>query len=553
MEQGSELSVLLKGQGTRLGAGDSRPSAQPRGRLARTLLGATGERRGTSRKASRVLERRRHAVATRRGVGSVVRMSVLALVVCAGQAMAQQQPDQPRRAPRGPATPAPSQPAPSAPAPTQPAPAQPPSNPAAPPSNPTAPAPGTPTAPGNAAQPVAPGAQRDLPAPGPYLERQQAKDWILRFRLELHCILPSAFETLAVVFPAIGGTASSVSPERQMSGVLRVNDAIVSERFALLTNYPAGTRLARFDTGTDQTPKEARQVSLEFSMQARCFRVRFDEAAAMRVMWPTGPWPAEAQAAFAPQYYLDVGFNASGGTEAYPTAPLDDALQRWYREENIRDPKRVAPAMLAKIITGKVWRDVQASGDGLVYRPRTAEWSGMTLQTPANTLESRRGSEMDVPNLLTALLRRAGIPARTVIGYDVGDGDGDFLDRGRKANRLRTWVEFCLYDETRNTINWIPIDIVQLRKRSSRPQAINRPWEHFGSSSDLENVVPFAFQFHPPTDVAAYGNPLFWGWFVTPTPPKQAEQTLSLSVTAVSVRGGERPREEERPRVPGTR
>jgi hypothetical protein len=140
-----------------------------------------------------------------------------------------------------------------------------------------------------------------------------------------------------------------------------------------------------------------------------------------------------------------------------------------------------------------------------------------------------------------------------VIGYDVGDGDGRFLDRGRKANKLRSWVEFCLYDEARNTINWVPVDIIQLRKRSSRPQAFNRPWEYFGTNNDLEMVVPFAFQFHPPTDVAAYGNPLFWGWFVTPTAPKQAEQALTLSATSVSVRGGERPQEQERPGVPGTR
>jgi hypothetical protein len=37
----------------------------------------------------------------------------------------------------------------------------------------------------------------------------------------------------------------------------------------------------------------------------------------------------------------------------------------------------------------------------------------------------------------------------------------------------------------------------------------------------------------------AYGNPCFWGWFVTPTPPHEAEQALAFAATTMSQRGGE--------------
>ena len=44
----------------------------------------------------------------------------------------------------------------------------------------------------------------------------------------------------------------------------------------------------------------------------------------------------------------------------------------------------------------------------------------------------------------------------------------------------------------------------------------------------------FAFQFHPPTSVRAYGSPGFWGWMVTPKEPTRAEQQISFNVVTTA-------------------
>lgn len=170
---------------------------------------------------------------------------------------------------------------------------------------------------------------------------------------------------------------------------------------------------------------------------------------------------------------------------------------------------------------------------------RTGEFAGVIIQPPAETLRSGRGTAADTAALLAALYRKAGIPARIVIGHDTG-GSRNITGRQRSVG-LRYWVEFALYDEAANTINWVPVDVVRMRRATSRPPAIERPWRYFGTHDELDEVVPFAFHFHPPTDVVSYGAPAFWGWFVTPTPPVAATQTVRFSATTAPRRGGQPP------------
>jgi len=432
---------------------------------------------------------------------------------------------------------------------------------------------------GSLAPPVTsqPGTPAAKPATvGELILREREREMILTVSIQVHAdnvsqttphtdgkktvnmpkITPFSYGTLGVVFPIIGETASS-KPERVRSGqkgtpiaeqsgprgVLTLDDAIVDDEVTVLADYPSGTDLGRWDAGSNGSTAEARQMKLEVTIPVTLYRTVFNEVEASKLGWPTS-YPKVAQSTFTPQMFVEKGLDEDGKVAPFDEAPLNKALEIWKKEWGITEFTQVRPVALAKMIAAKVWETVQPTGDGLTMRARTGELSGIKLQAPAETLVTGRGSEHDLTVLLAVLYRKAGLPTRTVIGFDVGVDDNKFLGKGSKNNRIRTWVEFFLFDEAANTYNWIPVDIVNLRRSSSRPQKIDRPWKYFGTNDELDRVVPFAFQFHPPTDVVAYGSPGFWGWFVTPQPPAAAEQALMFRASAASKRLGDQQEKE---------
>jgi hypothetical protein len=211
-------------------------------------------------------------------------------------------------------------------------------------------------------------------------------------------------------------------------------------------------------------------------------------------------------------------------------APIRELVDRWTRG---KDPKSIPPAQLAKFFAGEVQRLVQPSGNGIGYN-RLGLMEGIDLQGAPFTADRGRGSEFDMVCVLAAVYREAGLPARIVVGYDIGESKdedrGNFLRR-RGSEDLRAWVEFALIDEATGRTCWIPVDVVRMRKVSSRTPPLDQPWKYFGTHDELDGLIPFAFQFHPPTTVRAYGSPGFWGWLVTPTPPARADQTLRFIAT----------------------
>lgn len=367
---------------------------------------------------------------------------------------------------------------------------------------------------------------RDLPSPA---GRPAAREPDIR---------PFPFETMGFVFPVVPETASSRAPELP-TGELRVDDRIVDDSpQEMHGQYHSGVMLFRWDGNESGTPREAREVSLQMKVLQTCFRTVFDETSALRVPWPKGPWPTAAASTLGTQLYVDIGIDEKGKPVKYADDKiLDQYLKSVYSDEGVRDATQLTPVSLAKAITRKIWADIQPSGDGLTNQPRTGELSGIALQSPGKTLESGRGSEHDLTCVMAALFRRAGLPTRTVIGYDVSGDNNKFLSGNRKANRLRSWVEFCLYDEDRNTINWVPVDVMRLRKTSSRPPSGERAWKYFGTHDELDSVAPIALHFTPPTDVVSYGSPGFWGWFVTPKPPEQALQAIAFRAETAPKRG----------------
>ncbi len=404
------------------------------------------------------------------------------------------------------------------------------------------------------------------PVIGPYVTQDRGRDWNVTVRIEVKSdspadvrstggatgavvpnITPFKFQSMSLVFPVVPTTASSRAVKEGVIGELTLNDQVADESPTVLPNdYPAGTKLAKWEvTGTGVT--ECRQVGVWITVPTTAYRTSFDETGATRLAWPGKGWPGAANSALQPQMYVDVGVDEKGQLRPYDDAALKEFVKRTLGEDGIADAKAASPVRVAKSLARGVWGAVQPTGEGTAHEKRTGELAGLVLQAPGVTLESGRGSAHDMTVLLAAAYKKAGLPARTVIGFDAGDGgDAKFLRKGDAARSLRSWVEFCVYDEAKNEYNWVPVDVARMRKVSSRPMSIDRQWKFFGTHDELDRVVPFALHFHPPTDVVAYGSAGFWGWFVTPTPPAGARQTIDFGVTTQAKRGGSNTRDDDR-------
>lgn len=403
--------------------------------------------------------------------------------------------------------------------------------------------------------PQAPPAQaiaRPLIEPGPYVIREQPKDWILNTRVrvlservdyltdrELPRVTPITFRNLAMFFPIVLSSASHEMQERRVESKLTIDDRVVVENprgQTPLVGGPAhsGTRIARIQYAAPDPGQSSRQIKLELTLPVRASRTRFDEPAAMKVPWPSGPFPPEAASTLAPQMFVDMDPRGP-----YDLTSVQAMIKQWLDDERIADPKAVPPARLAKILAGKMVERFQPSGKGQ-SRARTGEFEGLEFTSPDQIVRTGRGHDHELAAMLALVYRSVGLPARVVIGYE-GEEDGGKnkgVSSGSKRKDLRFWVEFVLFDEAANSVNWVPVDLARLRRASSRPPAIDRPWKYFGTHDELNNIIPFAFTFHPPVQTArAYGNVGFWAWIIDPGTPDSAYQMLSFSSSRASVSG----------------
>lgn len=338
-------------------------------------------------------------------------------------------------------------------------------------------------------------------------------------------IQPFKFETAALVFPCLAGTAASSTDLENIKGKLTFDGKDVTGQPTVLDGLSCGSRYQRWD----MRDKAGRQIDFEVELPVTCWEVKADEAVAAKAVWPQGGrWPADAQSTFT---------DGAGSTiaPALPGAEVQSALKSW---TGGKPPTEVKPWELARFLAGKVLETVQPSGDGLVSS-QSGLLQGFVLQGAEKTLSTRRGSEHDIACLLAAVYRAAGLPARTVIGYDVTKTKGDdkgFTGRSGSGS-LRSWVEFCLYDEPAQASLWVPVDVVRQRRSGNVAPTGGRPWRFFGSNDETDDVIPLAFHYHPPTTVMAHGSPCLWGWLTTPE-VQRAEQTVRFIVNTAVKRGG---------------
>jgi hypothetical protein len=415
---------------------------------------------------------------------------------------------------------------------------------------------------------------QDTPAvvlkPTPFIATKNLKPWTLRtevvirqYRDEVRegenrelTIIPMDFTSATMLFPLLPTTSSHRVLTRRVdgkeildfTGEVTLNDRPVPQDMALIERsidgalLPANTwRVQWLVANPDRSAFQGvGEINLRFEIPVESTETVFDEAKARAVPWPAEEWPEQALAALQPEAYIEFD-PAKRGNNTYTTREIDDLLTLWLEG---RDPKQLTPVVLAKWIAGKLAEHVQTSGEGLAYDRRTSLFTGFDLQAPPITAATGRGSPFDSTNLLVAMYRRVGLPARVVIGYDVGAAKGGktFYDRGGGDPDLRAWAEFCLYDEKEQTLGWVPVDVVAMRGSSSRmpPNFMDRPTNYFGTHDELDEVIPLAHHYAPAqTSAWFYTYPAFWGWFVQPRAPIAGSQFIRFDAVRTARRSNQ--------------
>lgn len=351
-----------------------------------------------------------------------------------------------------------------------------------------------------------------------------------------------SFTHAAVVFPLLRGSASHRSYDAELKSKLQFNESVMAEKPAeiLESGFPCGTRLGRWDIKAPDGKKlVGREMNLEVEISMTSWRTQFDEKLATYVPWPRA-WGRVAESTFA-----DLQRVGEVNLVDHTTEGIQELVRRWCSG---KDPKSIPPVTLAKWLAGNVLEYVKPSGDGLNFAANGL-FEGMELRGSEATLRDRVGTEQDITCALAAVYRAAGLPCRTVIGFDVADDKGGkdvFLARRRDVPAFRSWVEFCLYDERNRKEVWVPVDVNRQRKKSSRILNNERAWQFFGNHDELDTVCPFAFQFHPPTTVIAHGSIAFWGWITFGDEAPKAVQYLRFNArTTAKTKDTDRLREEQ--------
>lgn len=444
-------------------------------------------------------------------------------------------------------------------------------------SNPPATAPTTP--PANPAQ-QAPAQWPEVTEPGPYVTLTKPTSWRLTASLYLNqnaeyidnegnrmtYAVNFPYETVTVVFPLIPPTSSAYTYQTMASGTLKINDRDVCTGSFVLDGsrqdptgtpilrptlmrrerdshmYQAGVHLAAFATGEVGKQTTANRFWWKMDIPMVSSNTTFDEKAAMKVGWPSGPWPEHANATFLPEQWVDYSPDPNGRNGTYDLAVFDRVIKSALGG---KDPKSFTPVMLAKMLLAECANMYTINGNDLNYRLTTSTGKsgeiissggvliqGLRMQGAVSAALDKKGTEWDLVALTAAVYRRAGLPTRTVVGYDRREEEEEKKGRNLRS-KLRAWVEFYLYDEPNKTGNWIPVDVIEFKKSYGKAPPPTGQYRWFGTNDELYSVMPFAFQFQPPTDVRGYNAPAFWGWHMTPAVPSRMYTAISMSATKI--------------------
>lgn len=399
----------------------------------------------------------------------------------------------------------------------------------------------------------------------PYMKYTDRQEWQTEMRVQIEPALTRSgrdrdsgqqgggrgfgFEKAVVILPALKRTGSSLAyidgvrvlgEKDDRRGPLEFSiEGDIEETADLL---PAGARLARVDAGP---AANVRRLAFTMSAAHSCFATEFNEGLARRIEWPES-WPPEAAACFRDELFVTTGPDGEDQREA-----IRGVLEKMTRG---KDPKKLAPLDLAKFLTAELLAEFQLQSRAVrTPAARTGSFNpsrvvSFPVRASGRTAGRSSGTPADLVTLWVALMREAGLPARVVIGYDLGENISN--RRGQPGYPeddpgVRIWAEFALYDAGRDILTWVPVDVVRLSESTSARLDWSKPWQFFGTHEQLSSIVPISHHWVPPVVSESYG-PACWGWIVTPAPPVSADQAVNFHATSPNI-GGRRPRLESAP------
>ena len=143
---------------------------------------------------------------------------------------------------------------------------------------------------------------------------------------------------------------------------------------------------------------------------------------------------------------------------------------------------------------------------------------GIFLRTVDEAAREGRGSQFDVVRVCVAMLRAAGLPARSVYGIQAtSELDECFV----------AWGEFWLPDS-----GWIPFDPQIMRGQTALNQPVTAPWPGFGTINDLNQRVPLAYSWLSADNTAQPDAVALWSWGGTNQLPSLSQQVnVNVAIT----------------------
>jgi transglutaminase-like putative cysteine protease len=391
--------------------------------------------------------------------------------------------------------------------------------------------------------------------PGPYIKRSNEREWLTKVNIEVsdrdygvsgsRALSPNtptieqalgAFDTFFFYFPVVG-LASNASLKRIETSSISLgrddtfitadlkDDKVTSRngspKFQLIkeletrpgTPMPAGAWLTRWAV---LEPSTMNRVKFEIRTVTECSNTELDWDAAGKVAWPTSGWPLQAAAALQSQLYIDyITDPKTGNPKPFDFEPMKRLIDRVTSGK----PKSVPPLTMARQLAAEIVPKFNLNGDPYKRGPDgNKQIVGFKPQPVDESMRTMRGNELDLSILLVAMYREAGIPARLVVGLQTEEDDN--RKKSSNEDKPRAWLEFCLYDEPKNTVTWVPVDPYRMKRRSSAVPALDKPWPYFGDHNEMRNLVPLATQLLPASvNAVSYGDPTLWGWNISPQPP----------------------------------
>ncbi len=349
----------------------------------------------------------------------------------------------------------------------------------------------------------------------PVLVREgvNSRDWTAQLRLNLYSEerLPRTnrrttlgglttrfdLEAAVIVLPVpIDSGYADVKEDAPRGWVMRGGDRL-DETPRMLEGYQSGQRLAAFDIRNQKNVTTLR-AKLEFDVVS--YETDIDEERAQRIEWSDELVSLpEVSTSLSPQMFIESD---------------DERIVAMVESWTEGDPRRVRPYVLAKFLAGKVIEFYQftdarydTAGRGREAGiPTIPIVEGLLVRGASESVRVGGGSPYDLANVLCAVYRAAGLPARVVIGYD------QRRERDRLVPDVIVWVEFFLTHPGTARGEWIPVDIVRQRENSSRAPRLDRKWQFFGRNEDSEHYVPVSFHWQPPTAIVNTGAVALWGW-----------------------------------------